>query len=117
MVEYTYDRAIRIVGISYRMNRGQDVRLLLVRVSSILVVGECTSLVFVSTVAVYQNIATERLFIFWYPSQRFVLRPTWHMYAPRPFVLGEPTWRRSSLDWYRDVAIVSLARIVRLPVL
>lgn len=27
--------------------------------------------------------------------------------SPRALTLGEPTWRRSSLDWYRGAAMVS----------
>ena len=35
------------------------------------------------------------------------LRVVGYLLSPRALTLGEPTWRRSSLDWYRGAAMVS----------
>lgn len=90
------------------------VRILLVRVYFILIVGKGASLVFVATVAVNQDIAAKCLFVFYSRLANCPASSTNMLCAPRPFVLGEPTWRRRSLDWYREVAIVRQAARVAL---
>lgn len=86
-----------------------DVRILVI--GFILVVGKGAALVFVATVAIYEYVSAEGIFVFWSESvcayAHSHARQPKACCLPRALTLGEPTWRRSSLDWYRGAAMVS----------
>jgi len=77
-----------------------------------LVVIEGASAVFEATVAVYQDISAEGIFVFYVPKAHVShvcprLRGG-RRYMPRPLALGDPTWRRKSVAGCCEVAIVAI---------
>lgn len=89
-----------------------NVHVLLANTTLVLFVAKGAALFFVSTVTIDEDVAAERVFVFWVARSAI---EAWQQNqerdcdAPRPLGLGEdPTWRRRSDETKRDVAIVSV---------
>lgn len=86
----------------------------LVGVCFVLIMAECATLIFVSAVAIDEDVSAESIFVFLGPESARRQELSEGMYicilvhVPRPLGLGDPIWRRRSAGGYRDVAMVSM---------